>query len=187
MSPSSLPSSVHLPCRVLFVCLGNICRSPAAEIIFRSQLVRVGLEKLVHVDSCGTGSWHVGQRPDARMLAALKRGGYAYDGHLARCFRREDFSRFDLIIPQDEENRANLLAQARTSTEAARVAGMARWFPREESLREVPDPYYGGPEEFDAVVSLLERATRRLAAEMASLVPSGRPLDGEPSCNRQAK
>lgn len=173
MPSCSLPPSVSLPCRVLFVCLGNICRSPAAEIIFRSQLASAGLEKLVQVDSCGTGSWHVGQKPDARMLAALKRAGYAYDGHRARCFRREDFSRFDLIIPQDAENRSDLLSMAHTPGEAERVVSMARWFPPGESHDEVPDPYYGGPEGFDAVVSLLERATRRLAAEMAALSPSG--------------
>jgi len=162
---------LRLPCRVLFVCLGNICRSPAAEVIFRTRLREQQLDSCVQADSCGMGSWHVGQKPDARMLAALKRAGYVYDGHRARCFRREDFSRFDLIIPQDDDNRAEILALAHTPDEAARVVSMSHWFPEEERCCEVPDPYYGGESDFDAVVALLERATQRLVRELASLRP----------------
>lgn len=152
--------------RLLFVCLGNICRSPAAEIVCREALARAGLAASVQVDSCGTASYHVGQKPDARMLAALRRAGYAYDGHRARCFRRDDWTRFDVIVPQDASNLADVLALAHGDDERARVLPMSRFFAAEETLREVPDPYYGGAEGFDAVVALLERSMPRLLDEL---------------------
>lgn len=152
--------------RVLFVCLGNICRSPAAEIVCCAALERAGLAAAVEVDSCGTAAYHVGQKPDARMLAALERAGYRYGGHRARVFRRSDFREFDLIIPQDESNREDLLAQARSAEEGRRVLPMSTWFADGESEREVPDPYYGGAAGFDAVVALLERSMPRLVQEL---------------------
>ncbi len=156
------------PTRVLFVCLGNICRSPAAEIIFRAAVERAGLAESFEIDSCGTASYHTGQKPDRRMLAALERAGYAWDGHRARTFSRADFSRFDLIIPQDGSNREDILALARNTADAARVRPMRDWFP--EGCREqgVPDPYYGGDAGFDAVVSLLEQSCDRLLAELSA-------------------
>ncbi len=159
------------PTRVLFVCLGNICRSPAAEIIFRAAVERAGRVADFAIDSCGTASYHVGQKPDRRMLAALERAGYAWGGHRARSFCRADFSRFDLIIPQDESNREDILMLARNAEDAARVRPMRDWFP--EGCREsgVPDPYYGGDAGFDAVVSLLEASCARLLAELASSRP----------------
>ncbi len=160
--------SKSTPTRVLFVCLGNICRSPAAEIIFRAAVERAGLGKDFEIDSCGTASYHTGQRPDHRMLAALERAGYAWGGHRARSFSRADFARFDLIIPQDECNREDILALARNAADAARVQPMRRWFP--EGCREpgVPDPYYGEEAGFDAVVSLLEEACARLLAKLTA-------------------
>ncbi len=155
--------------RVLFVCLGNICRSPAAEIIFRATVERAGLSHAFDIDSCGTGSWHVGQKPDRRMLAALERAGYSWGGHRARTFSRADFSRFDLIIPQDNSNEEDILALARNVEDAARVLPMRHWFPEECRETGVPDPYYGGDAGFDTVVSLLERSCVRL---LAQLVPS---------------
>lgn len=156
-----------LPFRVLFVCLGNICRSPAAEILFRAAVQKAGWEHRFRADSCGTASYHIGSRPDSRMLAALKRAGYSYDGHRARQFCRADFARFDLIIPQDESNRRDILSLARTPEEAARVQPMHRWFPSTSDLQEVPDPYYGGESGFDFVVELLAVSTRRLLQELA--------------------
>lgn len=155
------------PFRVLFVCLGNICRSPAAEILFQHAVQKAGLGHSFRADSCGTASYHIGSRPDSRMLAALKRAGYAYGGHRARQFRREDFANFDLIIPQDESNRRDILSLARTPEEAARVQPMCRWFPPTSDLQEVPDPYYGGESGFDFVVELLAVSTRRLLRELA--------------------
>ncbi|MBQ2379528.1 MAG: low molecular weight phosphotyrosine protein phosphatase [Akkermansia sp.] len=154
--------SAPAPYRVLFVCLGNICRSPAAEIIFNAVAAKNGLAGLVKADSCGTASYHTGSKPDHRMLAALERAGYSYGGHRARTFRRADFSDFDLIIPQDEYNERDILALARNEADAAKVRGMWQWFGAEETESSVPDPYYGGPAGFDAVVALLTRSMEKL-------------------------
>ena len=151
--------------RILFVCLGNICRSPAAEIVCRAALREAGLADRVKVDSCGTASYHVGSRPDRRMIAALERAGYEYDGHRARTFCREDGSRFDLIIPQDHENMQDVLATL-PSQYASKVQPMSRWFPSGERHREVPDPYYGTDADFDEVVELLRRSVGQLIAEL---------------------
>lgn len=151
---------------VLFVCLGNICRSPAAEIIFNAVAKEAGLAGQVKADSCGTASYHTGSKPDHRMLAALDRAGYSYGGHRARTFRRADFSEFDLIIPQDESNEQDILALARSQADAAKVRGMWQWFAPEETEHSVPDPYYGGPAGFDAVVALLTRSMQRLVADL---------------------
>ena len=160
------------PQRVLFVCLGNICRSPAAEIVFRALAGRAGLRDRFEIDSCGTASYHTGQKPDRRMLAALERAGYAWGGHRARTFRRADFTDFDLIIPQDGSNEGDILALARNGADAARVRPMKTWFPQGCRESGVPDPYYGGAAGFDAVVSLLEQACANLLAELAEKTPS---------------
>ena len=158
--------STPTPYRVLFVCLGNICRSPAAEVIFNAAVKQAGLSQQIKVDSCGTASYHTGSRPDSRMLAALERAGFAYGGHRARTFRRADFADFDLIIPQDHCNEEDILALARNSADAAKVKGMWTWFDAAETEKDVPDPYYGGPAGFDAVVALLTRASQRLLTEL---------------------
>lgn len=150
------------------MCLGNICRSPAAEVIFNAAVKRAGLSHLIKTDSCGTASYHTGSRPDSRMLAALDRAGYTYGGHRARTFRRADFSDFDLIIPQDHCNEEDILARARNSADAAKVQGMWKWFDADEAEKDVPDPYYGGPAGFDAVVALLTRASANLLAAVRS-------------------
>ena len=154
------------PVRVLFVCLGNICRSPAAEILFNAAVTRAGAQNRISADSCGTASYHIGSKPDSRMLAALQRAGYAWGGHRARQFRRADFAAFDLIIPQDESNRSDILHLARTAEQKAKVIPMSRWFPADATDREVPDPYYGGEAGFDHVVRLLESATAALVQEI---------------------
>lgn len=148
---------------VLFVCLGNICRSPAAEVILTRAVRDAGLGDLIEADSCGTASYHVGQKPDSRMLAALERAGFAYGGHRARAFHRRDFERFSLIIPQDDSNARDVLALARRESERAMVVPMSRWFPPGCRWSEVPDPYYGSAKDFDEVVQLL-------AASMPSLL-----------------
>lgn len=151
--------------RVLFVCLGNICRSPAAEVVCRAELKKAGLADRVQVDSCGTASYHVGSRPDSRMIAALSRAGYEYDGHRARVFRREDGSRFDLIIPQDQENQRDVL-RTLSAAEADKVQPMSCWFPGGCRHREVPDPYYGDASDFDEVVRLLRDSMPQLLDEL---------------------
>lgn len=152
------------------MCLGNICRSPAAEIVFNAAIKRAGLGTSVEADSCGTASYHTGEKPDRRMLAALERAGYSWGGHRARTFCRRDFAQFDLIIPQDDSNKADILALATSEADAAKVRPMSTWFAPSEREHEVPDPYYGGAAGFDAVVQLLERSMERLVAELRASV-----------------
>ncbi len=153
--------------RVLFVCLGNICRSVAAEHVFNAAVREAGLSDHVESDSCGTAAYHVGQKPDARMLAALERAGFAYNGHRGRQFRRGDFKEFDLIVPQDDSNYEDVVALASSPEEIAKVVPMSAWFADDCSLHEVPDPYYGSTGDFDDVVSLLVGASRQLANDIA--------------------
>jgi protein-tyrosine phosphatase len=145
--------------RILFVCLGNICRSPTAEGVMRRLVREQGLEEQIEIDSAGTGGWHVGAPPDARATEAARRRGTELDG-AARRFDPADFERFDLILAMDAENRRDLLAIAPDDEARAKV----RMF-RAGDL-DVPDPYYGGDDGFDEVLDLVEEAARDLLAEI---------------------
>ena len=161
------PESAQQTFRVLFVCLGNICRSVAAEMIFNAAVQEAGLADHVECDSCGTAAYHIGEKPDSRMLAALERAGFVYNGHRGRQFSRLDFENFDLIVPQDDDNYENVISMAATPEEMAKVVPMSAWFADDCPLHAVPDPYYGGQEGFDQVVQLLTTATRQMASDIA--------------------
>jgi protein-tyrosine phosphatase len=161
------PESAAQSFRVLFVCLGNICRSVAAEMAFNAAVQAAGLADHVESDSCGTANYHVGQKPDARMLAALERAGFEYNGHRGRQFSRRDFVDFDLIVPQDNNNYEDVIQMATSPEEMAKVVPMSAWFADDCPLHEVPDPYYGTTQDFDDVVSLLAGATRQMASDIA--------------------
>jgi protein-tyrosine phosphatase len=145
--------------RILFVCLGNICRSPTAEGVMRRLVREEGLEDRIEIDSAGTGGWHVGAPPDARATEAAARRGTLLEG-AARRFEPADFERFDLILAMDRENRRDLLALAPDDGARAKV----RMF-RAGDL-DVPDPYYGGDDGFEEVLDLVEEAARDLLAEL---------------------
>jgi protein-tyrosine phosphatase len=149
--------------RILFVCLGNICRSPTAEGVMRHVVRAEGLEDRVEIDSAGTGGWHVGAPPDERATAAARRRDIALDG-AARKFEAEDFDRFDLILAMDESNRRELLAQAPNDEARAKVRLLREFDPASEAEADldVPDPYYGGEEGFDHVLDLVDAATHGL-------------------------
>ncbi|WP_044875094.1 low molecular weight protein-tyrosine-phosphatase [Pseudomonas sp. LFM046] len=149
--------------RVLFVCLGNICRSPTAEGVFLHKLREAGLDALVQVDSAGTGDWHVGKAPDARTRVAAQRRGYDLSQLRARQVAVEDFGRFDLILAMDESNLANL-RRLRPAGAAAELDLFLRRY--QLALDEVPDPYYGGEEGFEAVLDLVEQACDALILEI---------------------
>ncbi|MDV7210340.1 low molecular weight protein-tyrosine-phosphatase [Azotobacter beijerinckii] len=149
--------------RILFVCLGNICRSPTAEGVFRQRVSAAGLEERIRIDSAGTGDWHVGKAPDARTCRAARRRGYDLDVLRARQVCREDFSRFDLILAMDRSNLKDLQAM-RPGDALAELDLYLRRYALEED--EVPDPYYGGEEGFEQVLDLLERASDELLAEI---------------------
>lgn len=146
--------------KILFVCLGNICRSPAAEGIMRSLVVRKGRAAEFVIDSAGIGGWHVGQLPDPRMRKHGRSHGYCFDSR-ARQFTVDDFARFDLIAVMDEENYEAVTGRARTVEEQQKVVRMASYLSRSQSAT-IPDPYYGGEQGFEHVIALLEDACEGL-------------------------
>lgn len=138
---------------VLFVCLGNICRSPAAEGVFRALCLREGLS--VSIDSAGTGAWHAGNLPDMRMRAAAKNRGIDLSKQRARQVQQADYRDFDLILAMDQSNLADLLAEAPPN----RTADIRLFLDFGSSNeRDVPDPYYGGDAGFEKVLNLVEDA-----------------------------
>jgi len=140
------------PVRVLFVCLGNICRSPTAEGVMRALVSDEGLEQRIVVESAGTGGWHVGSPPDARAAEAARAHGVALDG-TARQVRAEDFEDFDLLVAMDGENRRALRSLARGESEREKVRLLREFDPASAAAGEldVPDPYYGGEDGFELV------------------------------------
>ena len=144
---------------VLFVCLGNICRSPLAEGAFRAEAARLGLE--VEADSAGTGGWHRGEPPDRRAIAAARRNGVDISGLRARQVTRADFGRFDHILALDAENLADL-ERLRPPGSRARLALLLDHVPGREG-QAVADPYYGGEREFDQTWRDVAEGARALA------------------------
>ncbi|WP_286790315.1 MULTISPECIES: low molecular weight protein-tyrosine-phosphatase [unclassified Pseudomonas] len=149
--------------RVLFVCMGNICRSPTAEAIFRDKLAKAGLFDRIVVDSAGTGDWHVGKAPDPRSIQEGAKRGYDLSGLRARQITAEDFRSFDLILAMDHENMA-FLSRLRPSNASAEVDLLLRRYGLEQD--EVPDPYFGGVAGFKHVIDLLEKACEALVHEV---------------------
>lgn len=152
---------------VLFVCAGNICRSPTAEGVFRTCVEHAGLQDRLLIDSAGTGDWHVGQPPDPRAIAHARRRGYDLSDLRARQIRHDDFARFDWILAMDLRNLRELSAM-RPAGYAGHL-GLFLDFAPELGLREVPDPYFGGDDGFEKVLELTERASEALLAEMRTL------------------
>lgn len=151
--------------RVLFVCLGNICRSPAAQGVMEDLLRERGLEGRVEVDSAGTGGWHTGQLPDPRMRAHARRRGLELT-HRARKVRQSDFDDFDIIVAMDDANYDDLRELAPSPEAAAKVRKMASWLRHHPGADAIPDPYYDGAEGFENVLDLLQDACAGLLDEL---------------------
>jgi protein-tyrosine phosphatase len=152
--------------RILFVCLGNICRSPTAEAVLRELAQREAAGIAVEVDSAGTHGYHAGDPPDERAIAAARRRGYELSALRARIIEPVDFERFDLVVAMDEEVQARLLRLA----PAARAAQVRLFLEFAPGLgrRDVPDPYYGGAAGFEDVLDLVEEGARGLLATLAA-------------------
>lgn len=146
---------------VLFVCLGNICRSPLAEGVFRHLLDQEGLADRFRVDSAGTDSWHVGESPDARSVRTAAAHGVSLGGH-ARQTLPEDFRRFDYIVAMDRSNLADLQRFRDGVGGEASLYLLREFDPQGGPGAEVPDPYYGGPNGFEDVFAMVERSCRGL-------------------------
>ena len=147
------------PIRVLFVCMGNICRSPTAEGIFMHLVKEAGLADRIVADSAGTGDWHVGAPPDHRALAAARRRGYDLSALRGRQVQKKDFAHFDYVLAMDEENVRTLKRLA--PREHAHKIRLLTDFHSQDAFT-VPDPYAGGPQGFELVLDLVEDSTRGL-------------------------
>ncbi|MDC7677157.1 low molecular weight protein-tyrosine-phosphatase [Asticcacaulis machinosus] len=148
---------------VLFVCLGNICRSPLAEGVFRHKVAEAGLSDQFFIDSAGTGGWHAGDPPDRRSIAVAARYGIAIHEQCARKLVREDFDRFDLILGLDRQNLSDIRRLQPTGTKAK----VGLYLEQALGLRkDVPDPYYGGPKDFETVYGLCEDASVALLKQL---------------------
>jgi protein-tyrosine phosphatase len=148
--------------RVLFVCMGNICRSPLAQGVFENVARREGLENEIVVDSAGTGSWHVGSPPDARAMKSARSRGLDISAQRARQISRDDCENFDYILTMDEENYHMVSSLCRGNA----VVRPFLDFASDSTEREVPDPYYGGPEGFERVLDLVEEASEGLLRDI---------------------
>lgn len=151
---------------VLFVCLGNICRSPTAHAVFQSMVDSEGLSQHIRVDSAGTGDWHLGHAPDQRTSAVAAERGYDMSDLRSRLVEREDFNQFDYIIAMDSENLTNLHAM-RPSDYSGQLDLFLDYSQQSEQT-EVPDPYYGGDKGFALVLDLVEEASAGLLAHIRS-------------------
>lgn len=147
---------------LLFICLGNICRSPAADAIMKKMVKDAGRSNYIHVDSAGIGPWHVGQLPDRRMREHGGRRGYKVD-HIARQFNAsQDFHNFDYIVVMDEENYRAISSMAKNDNERKKVIRMSSYFIKYKNHKTVPDPYYGSSNDFELALDLIEDGCRGL-------------------------
>lgn len=151
--------------RLCFVCLGNICRSPTAEGVMLALVEREGLKDSFRIDSAGTAGYHVGERPDRRALATAESHGVALPSRARKWFA-SDFAAFDLVLAMDADNRADLLALAPDQRARDKVRLLRSFEPDAALDAPVPDPYYGGPEGFEEVFVICQRACRGLLSHL---------------------
>lgn len=152
---------------VLFVCLGNICRSPLARALFSDMVERRGVADRFDIDSCGTGAWHAGGDADPRTIAVALRNGLKFEHTARQLDPRTDFSRFHLILAMDRSNRRNIIHMGETHSLTPGTLRLMRSYDptladADEHMLDVPDPYYGGPEGFQQMYDMLTRACEGL-------------------------
>ena len=181
--PPARAPRANAPVRLLFVCLGNICRSPTAEGVMRALVAREGLAGAIELDSAGTGAWHVGEPPDARAAQAARERGVRLEG-AARQARAQDFERFDLLLAMDAQNLRDLRRLARDESERAKVRLLREFDPAADDREptrdlDVPDPYYGAGGGFAEVFELVSAACEGLLAELRDGLVGG-PRDALP-------
>jgi protein-tyrosine phosphatase len=156
--------------RVLFVCLGNICRSPLAEGVFLKQVQALELDQQFQADSAGTASYHIGSLADKRSIQVAKEHGINLT-HRARAFVADDFNRFDFIVAMDKQNKADILRLA-PKTGGAKVVLMRDYDPKQQG-GEVPDPYYGEIKDFEEVLEILDRSCTIFLATLLAIKARG--------------
>lgn len=165
MPEPTLPDPQGRRCRIALVCLGNICRSPMADVVLNAKLADAGLGDRVEVTSSGTGDWHVGEPMDVRAASVLQAAGHDADSHRARHFGPDWLDR-DLVLVMDRSNLADVLAQG---ADPNRVRLFRSFDPdASEGDDEVPDPWHGGPDGFIDVLAMIERTSAHLVAQLRS-------------------
>ena len=173
MTFSAIRPDEATPFRIIFVCTGNICRSPMAEITLRDLVTRSGLGRLIFTSSAGTGDWHVGEQADARTVAALKRQGYAGSHHRARQFDPVWFSDYDLVVVLDRTQERILRNWAVSDRDRSKVRLLLSFDQEQASLHDVPDPYYSDDALFDSVLGMIEKANLALFAQLEPAIRQG--------------
>ena len=170
MTTPALPAarSSGTPYRIALVCLGNICRSPMADVVLNDRLASAGLDRDVVVVSAGTGDWHVGNPMDRRAAALLTSHGYDASRHRAQLFESHWFEEQDLVLAMDESNAADLRSEFGDALDdPARLKLFREFDPRaRDGDREVPDPYYGGDDGFATVLSIVERTCDEIVSAL---------------------
>lgn len=161
---TSPPPAGNPPFRIAVVCLGNICRSPMADVVLRERIDDAGLAEKVAVESFGTGGWHRGNPMDTRAAATLTRAGYDATNHRARQITASQLSDFDLVLAMDGDNLSDLLRMSSGSTTDIRLF---RDFDLTNAGADVPDPYYGGADGFEEVLAMVERTATGLVARLS--------------------
>ena len=163
--PMTVSTPIPSTPKILFVCLGNICRSPTAEAVFKQRALQAGLK--VMIESAGTSGWHIGEPPDPRAVEHGEKQGYDFTGMTGQKVSKNDFSRFEYILAMDSENLSNL----RSICPNGYSGHLSRFLDFAPNLddKNVPDPYYGGTDGFEQVIDLIERASDGLIAHLKSL------------------
>ena len=161
------------PFRVSFVCTGNICRSPMAEVVMRAHAERAGLAHRLAIESAATGDWHVGEPADERTIDALARAGYDGTHHRARQFDAADFPDLDLIVAFDRGQARILRNWAPSSLDQDKVRLLLEFDSDLAPLQDVPDPYYSDEATFDRVLGMIERSTSALFRQLAPALRQG--------------
>lgn len=157
----------------MFVCLGNICRSPAAEGILRALAEEQGQDDDLYIDSAGIGAWHVGEQPDRRMRKHAAQRGYDLSSLRARQFRSDDFEKFDWIVVMDEENYQDVMRKVPSHTSSNKLAKVVRmkvFFNDFKGYDHVPDPYYGGSEGFELALDMIEDGCKEMLKSLQQKV-----------------
>ncbi|GEP37441.1 low molecular weight protein-tyrosine-phosphatase [Nocardioides psychrotolerans] len=166
---------------VALVCLGNICRSPMADVVLSDRVAAAGLADRVTVESCGTGDWHVGRRMDHRAAATLTSAGYNATRHRAQQLDDSWAERFDVLLAMDASNLAGTRSAASADGGAGERALLFRTFDPVDPGGEVPDPYYGGDSGFEEVLAMVERTTEVIVAALEQVLGSSGDRRGDRS------
>ncbi len=170
---AALTPDESMPFRIIFVCTGNICRSPMAEVMLRDLVTRSGLSRLITTSSAGTGDWHVGEQADRRTITALAKAGYDGSHHRARQFDPAWFADLDLVVVLDRSQERILRNWAATEHDRNKVHLLLSFDTEQAPLRDVPDPYYSDDALFDSVLGMIERANQALFKQLAPAIRQG--------------